>query len=302
MRFKFVMCLLLATIPQQTIHGEKFVIGSWSAGFFSDFFVTLNNLMYADRTNKAPVVYWDHHSFFYDPGSYNGLKNAWEYYFEPVSSQSWSEQDNIYRNSIAPDGTNLSFLNPVYSNIQNRQYINAYIQKYIKIKPTLQKKIDAFSTFYFKNTKVIGMHLRGTDKWHEIKPVDPLTILEKANSIAKQLAKNNESYEFFVATDEQNLLKLAIQKLNKRPLYYPSKRSSNNQPLYFGTSKINHTGILGEEILIEVILLSRCNYFLHTNSNVSLAVCCFNPSIKNYSFDCNGDSSYCKEPKEFIYP
>jgi hypothetical protein len=107
-------------------------------------------------------------------------------------------------------------------------------------------------------------------------------------------------YEFFVATDDESLLNLAKKHLIKMPIHYNATRSQNGNPIHCGSNGIlSNKKKLGEEVLIEAILLSRSDFFIHTNSNVANAVCCFNPNIKNFFFDCRKEYSYCNEPWEF---
>ena len=59
------------------------VIRDWGAGFWSDVDHVISQLLVADATGRTPVVYWGETSKFY-PRKFSG--NAWEEYFEPVSS------------------------------------------------------------------------------------------------------------------------------------------------------------------------------------------------------------------------
>ena len=284
--------------PLQSLRRE-FVIGSWTGGFFSSFFGVINNIIYAEKTHRIPVIYWDKRSLYYDPENNNGLTNAWEYYFEPVSDFDWRKTNIDHTNYVAPDGFSINVNKTLYVDLTLRLFVHEYIAKYIKIKSHLLRKIDLFFDAHLKNKSIIGIHLRGTDKSVFIDgmmPVDPLNILEKANALAEKI---NEPYEFFVATDDQRLLNLAVQKLRKPPVYYDAKRSKTNNPLHCGVSKVKNPSLLGEEVLIEAVILSRSHFFLHTNSNVANAVCCFNPHIKNFFFDCDKDSRHCTQPSEF---
>jgi hypothetical protein len=124
----------------------------------------------------------------------------------------------------------------------------------------------------------IGIHLRGSDKKFEAFPVDVNLIFKKANDLAESSVNH---YQFFVATDEERLLNLAKQKLKGKVIYYDSHRSKNGFAIHY--TKQNGA-VLGEEILIEAQLLSKCDFFLHTRSNVATAVMFFNPYIKNIFF------------------
>lgn len=45
---------------------------------------------------------------------------------------------------------------------------------------------------------------------------------------------------------------------------------------------------MGEDVLVETMLLSRCNHFVHTISNVSTAALFFNPDLEHTMMYCGG--------------
>lgn len=270
---KIIFFLILAV--NITCDVNKFVIGCRPAGFFSNFLGTLINIRWAQKNNKIPVAYCKWHSPYYQAEGYNGATNVWEYYFEPISKLSFNNDDNVYWQYSSIDGFEIPSLDPISYNKRFRKIFNSIIKKYIRIKPNIKKKIDSFYKKNMQGKKNIGIHLRGTDKYTEVVPVDPTVILDKANKLAKKLDSN---CQFFIATDEENLLNLAKKNLKGKVIFCNSHRSQNGSPVW---DVFNERAILGEEILIESQLLSKCDYFIHTISNVSMAVCYFNPNIKN---------------------
>lgn len=261
---------------------DKFVITCRPYGFFSNFIGTLTNIRWAENNKKIPVIYWDEYSLYYDPNGYNGSTNVWEYYFEQISNLNYNPGDELYWKYYDPDSFYLPALLDSCYNQFYKDIFSPLIKKYIKIKPNIQNKINTFYTQQMSGKKNIGIHLRGTDKFIEIKPVDPNIIFDRANEIAKEL-KNN--YQFLVATDEEKLLNLAKSKLNGKVVFYNSHRSLNDKPVW--EIHTDCKPLLGEEILIESQLLSKCDYLIHTSSNVSIVVCYFNPEIKNILLSAN---------------
>jgi hypothetical protein len=128
-----------------------------------------------------------------------------------------------------------------------------------------------------KDKITIGIHLRGTDKYLEEHPISWTFFFQKANEQADLFGPQ---CQFLVATDENTLLEQATIKLNRPVIYYNCRRSSDGKPLHYGR-KTTNKAILGEDILIEAQLLSRCNLLIHTRSNVSTAALYFNPDLQN---------------------
>src|SRR5580700_8220598 len=85
---------------------QKFVIGAQCyCGLFAVFIRTLSTLDWTRRTGKTPVIYWDTKMPYYQHGGYEGTKNVWEYYFEPVSHLSYQPGDSVYQHSQTPDNS-----------------------------------------------------------------------------------------------------------------------------------------------------------------------------------------------------
>ena len=274
--------------------GRPFVIGSHvgssnkGAGFFFCFMGVLNNLAWCERNNRTPIVFWDHRSLYYEKNGYHGAHNVWEYYFEPVSEASYDPSAPVRNTYDAPDGSGIKQLKAnslcsYYSEGQQRKIAHALVKKYVKIKPYIQEKIASFYRTKMAGKKTIGMHLRGTDKRAEIKPVSIETMCSSANA----LAKNYSGCQFLVATDEKKILQKAARLLQGQVIYYDAYRSSNGKPVHGKGQRFNsmNKARLGEEVLIETLLLSKCDMFLHSCSNVSSAVLFFNPELPHILFE-----------------
>lgn len=266
--------------------GKKFVIGSNGAGgpgFFSDFFAALNNLLWCEKNGKTPVIHWGEESRYYQKEGYNGQTNVWRYYFEPVSELEPEPTDPESHSYIAP---NADLVPGIFETAcqyllkgNRRQNIQAFIEKYVKVNSIVQEKIDDFYNAHMKGKTTIALHLRGTDKYKEIDPVNISEILAYANSYAKQYP----SYQFLVCTDEEDILQEAIKSLDGKVIYYDSCRSKNGKPLHLSPGEYSRAK-LGEEILIETMLMANSDMLIHTCSNVSYAALFFNSQLKNHLF------------------
>jgi hypothetical protein len=314
-------CAVLMLISNLDINGndqispQKFVIGYGDYfGLFTAFFGTLNWLACCDEDLKIPVVYWGKGNPYYIEPGYNGSKNAWEYYFEPVSGLNYQEGDEIttefwnskYRDYLRTDipvpagrdGSREHFsrkniILPTNGEKQaremfDRQYlkeINSIITKFVKVKPVILDKVESFYNTYMRGKKTVALHLRGTDKWKDgIATTDPLNIIKYAQQF--------KNCQFLVATDEEKFLTLAKQELKGAIIYYDARRSTVDVPLHLIEDANNNKAAHGEEVLIEVLLLSKCDLFLHTCSNVSTAALIFNPELKHLLFTPSSTEPY----------
>lgn len=290
---------------------SKSVRGCVGWGFFAEFLWVINYLHWCQETYQTPVIYWGEKSSYYSPNGYNGSQNAWEYYFEPVSDQKYNPGDlittkNIYSNFSAIwmyyqyiENINLcspqeksSFHNvlntPLHIDVSNagpvgdkhlhdpefRNYIKkAYLDRYIKIKTPIKNKIKNFYDSHIKGKKTIGIHLRGKFLWNEVNFVPTSTLLEYANKLA------DKDTQFYIATDQYPLIEEAKKILGNKVIYYDFKRAQSTTSPVAGGPKLHP--IEGENLLIEMKLLSKCNHLVHTLSNVSTTALYFNPSLSH---------------------
>ena len=280
---------------------KRYVISGLAAGFFASFLAMLNHFLYAERNNLIPVVFWGPKFAYYEPGVPNG--NAWEYYFEPVSHLTYQPGEKIHNefhneekwvpaswNKLvpiywSPNGYQLPFNTPTMFNQDIRDLCHGLITCYIRLKPRIQNKIDAFYEANIQGKKTIGIHLRGSDKHNEVGYVDHLKMLTKANEVARQLGPNTQ---FFIATDEQRLLNLAKAHLNGTVLYQDTiKTESFNNMSHYQAIAYHQTGnvsklTLGEEVLTDVLILAKCDALVHSLSLVSQCAAYFNPHMPCY--------------------
>jgi hypothetical protein len=91
----------------------------------------------------------------------------------------------------------------------------------------------------------------------------------------------DENTQFFLATDEQKLLDAMIALLKGRTaVYYDCYRSVDSKPLHVHTKASKPSfAQLGEDVIVEMWLMGKCNMLIHTLSNVSSIPLYLNPSI-----------------------
>lgn len=212
----------------------------------------------------------DDKCLYYQPEGYNDTYNAWEYYFEPVSQDQYHEGDEVHYQYLPP--TAYVNFTDFTNNKSNRRLANQFMDKYIRIKPHIVDAVEAFyHRHFFRGKKTIGIYYRGTDKSQETKRIPIALVIKQARKF--------KGCQFFVATDEQYVLDTFKKFLPGPVIHTDCFRSKDGRPIHFhGTGG---KALAGQEVLIDALLLARCEYFIHTWSNVSMAVLVFNPALDN---------------------
>lgn len=286
-------------------------------GFFAEFLWVLNHLEWCNKNKLIPIVYWDNNFAYYSPEGFNGSVNAWEYFFEPVSSKPFKSGYRINRQEVYHRGfttiwwyiqclDNIPLLpldeqrscihvtehaygkeydyqrkgmypipfgnKHIYDKGFRRYVKETILDRYVKVKPVVQDKVEEFWTSHMKGKKTIGIHLRGKFLSNEAPRVPDEIIFAKANKYA------SKGYQFLVTSDQMPLIEKAIKELHGPVIKYDCYRAEST------TSPSKPQQLLpqlAEDVLVEALLLSRCDHFIHTLSQVSTAVLYFNPELSH---------------------
>jgi hypothetical protein len=151
--------------------------------------------------------------------------------------------------------------------------ISKYINK-LRVKKEILKKINNFSKKNFmKKHKILGVHYRGstykTARGHGF----PLTTDLMIKNI-ETLIQNFDYEKIFLVTEEEEYLYALNKKFKNKIVFYNSFRMKQLDSFKIYPRK-NHRYLLGEEILIETILLSKCDGLTFIRSNVISAAIIF---------------------------
>lgn len=248
----FFLCI------QLTLHVQN-------PGLFCVFNTVVGALDDYDR-GKLPglIVDFEKEGLYYDPSVGS---NWWEYYFEPIRlgvSEPVQKVPQYKKTIFALRG---EFEIPL-------QRAHELIQKYIRIKPEVQKKIDALYAEEFEGRTVIGVHYRGTDKKSEAPKVSFEEVYWKVDELVRDLP----NVRIFVATDDAKFFAFMKEKYPEDVVFgLDALRSENGKPIHFSEKKQNYRK--GLEAVLDALLLSKCQHLVKTASNLSHCSREFNPSL-----------------------
>lgn len=275
-----------------------------NAGFCAMLTYTLNGIRMAVRDGAIPVVYYGREAtrFFYDPSQ---GENVWEYYFEPVTSVGYGQLCTaLDRNELSPDRVHsftkrqictwhhsdldriASFWAKDVPDVPSawmeakRALGRKYVSEYIRVKPHITAKVDAFWHARIQPQFTIGVHIRGTD-FAYAEPTSPHTYFD---AIDQYLANRgtDDPYGIFLATDQNQFVDLFRQRYGERLVTYDCLRSNRRRPPFKFSSESPYKR--GEDVLIDVLLLSRCNFLFKGAAAVGEFALWFNPTLRCHDF------------------
>lgn len=240
------------------------------AGFFSNVSFVVCNIYFALKKKYVPVVDMENFLTWYNERlPIKKSLNSWLYYFKPIKKYKLSE---VYKSKNVLFSSNQYPLGYPMSISEDKNLCRIFL-KYINVNKDI---LEIYRNYYnqnIKKSKVLGVHFRGCDlksyRGHPF-PATKTQMLNKCNYLISKYGFQ----KIFICTEEKDYLNFFIKNFGEKLIFFDSYRSFNNPYLYY--PRPNHRYYLGRDILLEAMILSSCDGFLFTNSNVSEAVKLFN--------------------------
>lgn len=256
------------------------------SGFFSNFFFVLGHIKYAKEHNYTCVVDMENYETCYSQKNpINGTKNVWEYYFyqpmgmsleEVYKSNKYTLSDDRYKYEYMPTATKggREKLNP-----ELVSELSELISKYIKIKEDILEKVEKiWNVVNGNDDKILGVHIRGTDMKNSVGHPKPLGVECYIKKI-HELLEGGRYTKILLCTDEEILAESIKNEFEELVFQTDAYHSNDGQAVHTTRKKNereNHRYLMGLEVLIDTILLSKTDALLCGYSNVSMAAIIFN--------------------------
>ena len=174
-----------------------------------------------------------------------------------------------------------------YPSVKYRVSVHRLIQKYIRLKSSIQAKINAFYQSQMSGNDVIGLHVRRTDNIgseHLSISLDKYCQLVDEQSAIIESASRSVP-KIYVATDSNIVLRQLQERYPARVICSECVRSENERPVHNNYVRRIKDGnpLLGEQVLADAMLLSRTRFLVHGLSGVASAALFFNPKLNHRS-------------------
>ncbi len=156
------------------------------------------------------------------------------------------------------------------SEAEFQQYARLY-KKYFKLNEITTHYLEReIATLFNKGERVIGVHVRGTDFKYQANYHPVFQGFEVFVRKTKELLESDHYDKIFIATDDEEALKLFQSEFGEKLVYYTDcARSTGNLGVHISKKKSPYT--LGNEILRDVYTLVACTSLVCGLSQVSFA-------------------------------
>ena len=240
------------------------IASSKKRGFFSLVLFVLNHIKFAKKKSLIPIIDMQNYKTIYNENKiFLNTKNAWEYYFKKRNKL---DLNKIYREKnyvISSDE------NPYTKNNKFHDSLKSTYKKEIEINSDIKKKILFYKKKFqlVKDNKILGVHFRGTDmKISPNHPTPPFKsqILEKI----KYSQKKFKTTKIFLVTEDLDNFIFMKKNFGNNLLTINNFRSNKTKVFHLNIRK-NHRYKMGQEALINSILLSYCKVVVSSQTGIS---------------------------------
>ena len=297
-------------------------VNHMNCGFFAQVQFILNELIAVkNHASAVPIVELGPYSVdgpnkYFDRGA---GPNAWAYYFEAVAGS--LEYDTALKLVRQHESTclytllnaelwrlhyfePLSFFTYPYGCMQGRELLPDWwednrrkariaVSKYLRVKPHIRDKVESIAQALF-GAKMLGVHIRGTDKGSALGVPKQLSRIvppaEYFSRIDEYLYKHPNA-GIFLATDQMQFRRVLKARYGERVVFYDAAAVSETMSNVFQTGDGTSNYKNGEDVLIDMLLLARCDFLLKCTSAVGEFALYLNPKLR--AVDLNVSEGQC---------
>jgi hypothetical protein len=256
------------------------VVTAWNAGFFSHVNRVVNHLHHSLGREGCAAVRVEWHTgediplFVYGTAQDGEL---WRRFFEPLAFP------NAPRNKrVTSDYANLSMtgLHAYRMYKRGSGWRTAYgraFAKHVRVREELRRFVDHLWQGVGGDRRCVGVHFRHSGHSHEC-PREIPQIDAVIDRTRRQL-RGEGSAAVVLATDVREAVDGFRDAFGERLLVQPDVARAPAAMTQYDWGLPPCTA-LGEQALIDALLLARCDVLLHTTSNLATAVGYMNPRLR----------------------
>jgi hypothetical protein len=278
------------------------VTGPIRDGFWTRVLTVLNQGAWATAHGMRFFV---HHNDSDDPYFDSALGgSAWEQYFEPIGGIPLDQvRRTIGEATVAEMGCAAAWLlykrgedvyprNFTYA-VGARALRAVQVAKWVRVRASVLRRVDAAWASQVLGTPgntqrqdrlaVLGVHMRGTDK--HLRPITPpAAYFPFIDAFIRSREAAGQTVRLVLATDDSSFASETTARYGGRVAQQASVlRAEGRNAIWRSRGGDAHRR--GLEVIVDTLLLSRCDFLLKGASAVSEFALYFAPHLVNRSFD-----------------
>ncbi len=282
---------------------DKFFYVIWrdniGSGFFSNLNTFLRHLEFAKKLNLIPVIDCENFPSIYNtPKSINNSKNSWQYYFHqpsPFTLQEVYQSKNVFFSNGF--GVNIEASIENLSDKKLRSNKQIFLED-VRLQDNVKQELSKYDEYFGDDKKILGVHIRGKDmNTTQLHPFGP--TIEQIFRYTDEMITKYKIDKIFLACDDLKYFEIFLKKYGDKTFFINSFRSPKINSFNINP-RDNHRYLLGLEVLLDALLLSKCSHFLRSSSNIADFASAIGNHQVTYNID-NGINSKKRYIARFSY-
>ena len=251
---------------------DKFFYVIWrdniGSGFFANLNTFLRHLEFAKKINFIPVIDCENFPTIYNTKNpINNSKNSWQYYFHqpsPYSLEEVYQSKNVFFSSGFDINIEASIENCSDKKLRSKKQI--FLED-VKLQDNVKQELAKYDQYFNNNKKILGVHIRGKDmNTTQLHPFGP--TMEQIFRYTDEMLSKYKIDKIFLACEDLNCFEMFLKKYRDKTFFIDVFRLKKYNSFNINPRE-NHRYLLGLEVLVEAILLSKCSHFLRGPGNIA---------------------------------
>jgi hypothetical protein len=256
------------------------VITAWNGGFFSHVNRVVNHLYHSLGHKGCAAIHVDWHVGEHIPLFVYGTKadgELWRHFFEPLTFPNAPDDELTTSGYADLSMTGLHAYRMYKRGSRWRAEYGSAFAKHVHVHEDLRRHMDGQRRDGGVGTRSIGVHYRHPDHSHECpRPIPSIDVfIERTRS----LLRGDSLASVVLATDVHEAVDSFRAAFGDRLLVQPGVERVHAREQQHSQARPPSIA-LGQQALIDALLLARCDVLLHTVSNLATAVGYMNPQMK----------------------
>lgn len=228
---------------------------------------TLEILLYCEEKGLTPLIRYNYRE-----------KTTGADYFGDLFRYKLSTEDLIAR----PAFTSIRDVDELgWSEDYNRKlrlnFARTLFDRHFVINPEIVEEVEQFCRSNFNGSMVLGVHYRGTDKAGEA----PLVAKDQFLHRIKAVLSERPGLEIiFLSTDDEKIIQFLLDSDLTVPVLFRKDAIRSSDGDQFHRKKEVSKSVVNQDAIINMLILSHCDYLLKTASILSDCSVIFNPNIE----------------------
>lgn len=249
-------------------------------GFFGNYFITLNGIRFLNSLGLEAVPWWGASCLYFDDST---APNVWARFFsatEPGRAAGPGGPPALKYRASAMGMT-------AYRAPTPRLAASALMRRFAAPRPSFQMDCDRFIAEAFGGRPAIGVHVRGTDAGRGLEDRTCIDMDLVDEEIRGSLSRYPDAV-IFLATDEDDILGRFRRRYGDRLRYRDGIRSPDQRSIHghYDAGMPGSGFTKGRDVLVDALVLSRCQFLIRSHSAVTTFALCWNPSLPYVDLEC----------------